>query len=460
MNATVQQTFPGQNEKHIFSVMILERNQTHLLKEFIQHYLEEGADHFFIYNGFDSPLIHNELACVPSALYTVLPYMLNITSSSKIRQTVYEYARPKTKWLAVIDSDDYISSRAEPGKTIREVLEEGMLGICDIVSIPSINFGWGNVQKTPTGQMRQTLMQRWGYERKFEERLKNTSNSTAVKKSSANHRSIKFSDSFDRVKNKVIVKTTNVDKVRTNSASMKKTGTVCVASTTPTQACVDRARATTDAVITTVTAQPTPKAAAAAGNNSTAATHLAPLPKYCPAHNLYRSRRSSSSVYLLEQDIPGLALAGHHYRIPSWEEWQKRAHRRPEHYREQDARLANRLDVNDNFMQLREQVRQSHALHRQVKTTLQACGTITTTMTSTDRVQGAPQPQKAPRRERKRGERRPPPLANTTTDSSTDTAAGSTGDSSSSSSSESAPLTGIPLIDKLYQFFLHVIRLL
>ena len=288
--------------KYFLSVMVLERNQTSLLREFVRHYLEEGVDHFFVYNSMNAPHVQRELDCIDSKYYTVLPHVGDQFKIATVRQNVYEMVRNQTEWLAVVDPDDFISSRAYPNNTIRELLDGGNHAVCKIITVPSINYAWGNTQETPVGNVRTTLTHRWGYEPKH--------NYTLARKTA---KSNKFADSFERAKNRLIVNTQHVRSIRTNSATLYKRDNICVASTAAYMSCAHFAQdpavlqpseeeGNSVPSITSQTRQLTSRASNKTNSaNSTKLTgaqaaHL--LPRFCPERNTYRGKRSMSSLFL------------------------------------------------------------------------------------------------------------------------------------------------------------------
>lgn len=376
-HAEEQTVAPAAEPDHSYflSVMVMERNQTSYLQEFVRHYLEEGVDHFFIYNSQNVPHLHAELACIDSKYYTIIPRLGNGTSNTPMRQSVFNIVQPQTKWLAMVDSDDYISSRAYPGKTIREILETGVHTTCEIISVPTLNFAWGDTKDTPVGNIRNTLTHRWGYDRHFSDRHKRPDG----KKGSS-----KFADTFEKVRNRVIFQALKVRTVGTNSATLYKRGNMCISSVQATQACTHLPPTPPTSSVNTTSVSPSAVAAVPNGYPNDAAAQAAStvspplplnaLPKYCTEKNLYRAKRSVSYVHLLEQDIPGLTLACHHYRIPSWQEWQRRARLQPHLYKDSDIALANRQDVVDDHMQDRDIHRKYHVLQKVADTAMSACG--------------------------------------------------------------------------------------
>ena len=66
-------------------------------------------------------------------------------------QNMYTHLlRDKTKWFMFIDADEFITTRRNPNKTIREELETTFKG-ADLIKIPWVMFGSNNHNKKPNG---------------------------------------------------------------------------------------------------------------------------------------------------------------------------------------------------------------------------------------------------------------------------------------------------------------------
>jgi hypothetical protein len=355
--ATAQETAIPTQAKHFLSVMVIERNQSNLLLEFVRHYLEEGVDHIYIYDGHGAQHLRTELECVDPRFFTIIPSLTNVRSASKLRQKVYDLIRAKTEWLLQVDTDDYISSRSNPEITLRELLETGRHAMCPVIAIPSLNYAWGDTQTTPVGSIRTSLTHRWGYGSEFSSRY-----NTSIENDEG-----RFTRGYENVDNRVLFRTDSVESVRTNSAVQAEKGNVCVSSSKEQLRCSLVAAEQPKARTATADSPANPSAS---GEDNSA---LLTLPQYCPHHTIYRARRSPSAVHLVEADIPHLSLAGHHYRIPSWQEWRRRARISPHEYQESAVTLANRMDVSDDFMLRRAEARREHPQQRLAERALQRC---------------------------------------------------------------------------------------
>ena len=96
---------------YYFSVGAMFRNESHCIQEWIEHYINQGADHFYLVNDNSSD----------NSVELLNPYMDRITlfHSNKIhvlghqRNTYNEFILPRlkeTKWLLMCDLDEFVYS--------------------------------------------------------------------------------------------------------------------------------------------------------------------------------------------------------------------------------------------------------------------------------------------------------------------------------------------------------------
>ena len=95
-----------------FVICSVFKNETHILDEWVQHYLLHGADHFFLINDFSTD---NYLEIINKYKDKITLFHNNIITKKCGRQTlIYEkYFRPilyKSKWVAILDMDEFLYS--------------------------------------------------------------------------------------------------------------------------------------------------------------------------------------------------------------------------------------------------------------------------------------------------------------------------------------------------------------
>ena len=339
-----------------FSVMIFCRDELEVLLEQVKHYLEEGADHIFIFDDDSSDATRSVLgSCVDAAHVTVYD-RTHFDSAQRLSQheaysRMYNEMglRHRTRWLAVVDADEFISSRSQPHATVRELLNSSSLSSCDIISVPWILYAWGDVQHTPSNNLRYTLNYRAGYDQRFSKGVEGET---------------KFRERWDGENNKVIFRTRRVADYReTHSARLadhEQGGLLCVPHTAPQLECAAQT-ARTSGLNTSAFHNIVHKSAR---NFLDQYNSSQGLPQFCPFSNRYRGMNSLWRTFIMEEDVPQLELACFHYRVKSQDDWARKSaggRFNAWEYKGQTESAANRADIHDDFMSsVRRPAREAH----------------------------------------------------------------------------------------------------
>lgn len=323
--------------------MVFARDESSVILELMKHYIEEGADHIFLFDDDSSDGMGGEvLSCVDKKYYTVYNKS-HFNSTTRFTQHqgyskmyIDMKVRQRTKWLAVVDADEFITSRAFPKLTIRELLLSDILNSCGIISIPWILYSWGDQITDPHNKFRSTLFYRMGYDEKY--------NRNAPEDS-------KFHERWNGESNKVIFQTAKVfDYQQTHNAKfgdMENGDLVCIPSTKPMLKCVnDIANNINFDYFKAIPMVPDLHYKDMYGDSQG-------LPQFCPYNNRFTAVRSTYRTWINEEDIPYLVLGCVHYRIKSQEDWDRKTSGdrfNAWEYEGQKVRYANRADIYDDFM--------------------------------------------------------------------------------------------------------------
>eukprot|EP00440_Ansanella_granifera_P057444 gb/GFBE01062269.1/.p1 GENE.gb/GFBE01062269.1/~~gb/GFBE01062269.1/.p1 ORF type:complete len:553 (+),score=58.60 gb/GFBE01062269.1/:1-1659(+) len=151
----------AQQTKYFFSVLVMIRDESAHILEFVRHYLEEGADHIYIVDDRSVDDYQEALRCVPHHSFSIYTVNMSGEAQDSLYQTILPMIRPETTWLAVVDVDEFISSRGFPALTIRELLTTRAADACASIAVPWIMYAWGNFNETPRS-VRDMLTWRWG----------------------------------------------------------------------------------------------------------------------------------------------------------------------------------------------------------------------------------------------------------------------------------------------------------
>jgi len=139
----------GKLKAHKLSVMAIFRNEAHLFKEWIEHYFDEGVEHFYLIN-------HNS---TDNYLDVIRPYMEHISLvHTKLKspqcQKIYDkvYSIVDSDWLLVCDIDEFVYARRGYDTIVDFLKDKGenetKVNFNQIV-IPSVDFHNAGIEKQP-----------------------------------------------------------------------------------------------------------------------------------------------------------------------------------------------------------------------------------------------------------------------------------------------------------------------
>ena len=133
--------------QHVFAVMAIFRNESHILVEWIEHYLMFGADHIYLINNRSTD----------DCLHVLSPYLadgrvsLFSCDDEGCQISAYSALLPllcrETEWVGVFDLDEFIYPVG--GGQIPELLERH--GEHESILIPWLSFGSnGHLEQPPS----------------------------------------------------------------------------------------------------------------------------------------------------------------------------------------------------------------------------------------------------------------------------------------------------------------------
>lgn len=140
------------------SVVLLFQNEARFLKEWLEYHKLVGVQHFFLYNNLSDDdyleVLEPYLASGEVELVDVPILTLNQPDNLKVQCDVYnraiQAAKGRTKWLALIDADEYLVPLEH--NTVTELLREyepyGGL------HANWLNFGTSGIERIPDDKLR------------------------------------------------------------------------------------------------------------------------------------------------------------------------------------------------------------------------------------------------------------------------------------------------------------------
>ena len=151
-------------KKNFLTILLRIRNENLFLESFIKHYFAEGVDEIYILDDNSTQpfpeIVNDERVFVYEATHFK-------THHEKLMdaQLMYDHMlRDKTEWFMFVDADEFITTRRNSDKTIREELETTFKD-ADLIKIPWIMFGSNGDDKNPKQVLTDTTW-RWDHDRK------------------------------------------------------------------------------------------------------------------------------------------------------------------------------------------------------------------------------------------------------------------------------------------------------
>lgn len=136
---------------YFFSVGAMFKNESHCIKEWIEHYLNQGAEHFYLVNDSSTDnTVEIIQPYIERGLITLYESNLPVQLGRQ-RDTYNKYILPHlnnkdTKWLLICDLDEYAWSPVY--KTLTQFLSQYVYSLSQVQIRPTI-FGSNNLEKQP-----------------------------------------------------------------------------------------------------------------------------------------------------------------------------------------------------------------------------------------------------------------------------------------------------------------------
>jgi glycosyltransferase involved in cell wall biosynthesis len=127
------------------SVLVICKNESMTIQEFIEHYLWQGVQHFYIIDNGSTDSFKSKLSKYSG--YITYYYMPEKNKQVEHYNTVYSKIKDNTQWLVVADADEYIYNRTK-GKNLYDYLST-----LDTNKIAAVELNWkmfgssGNVEQ-------------------------------------------------------------------------------------------------------------------------------------------------------------------------------------------------------------------------------------------------------------------------------------------------------------------------
>ena len=163
------------SKKH-FLGLITRCKDEYFIKEFCDYYISQGVDKIFVLDdNSNDKSIYNGL--MKNDKVTVF-FLKNIISRNKAKDRqmfqvnrLYKVIRNNFEWIISVDVDEFINTRKNPEKTIREELETTYKDV-DCIKIPWIMMACNKRNKSPQKVLR-GITHRWNHDMRHPNRGRN-----------------------------------------------------------------------------------------------------------------------------------------------------------------------------------------------------------------------------------------------------------------------------------------------
>ena len=373
-------------KKYFLSATLYVRDEVQSILQFMEHYIEEGVDHVYIFNDNSTDGTIEALSCLDSRYYSVMSY------ADCKKQYIYDSFRPvqidiygelfnhfdlarNTEWLINVDVDELITSRTNPAMSIRDILLSPRFRYseCGAISIPWLLYSWDDYISTASNTYRYHLRYRWGYDAKYQREIVHVPNVSPSK----------FLNKHAGVENKVIYRTNlTIDGhhgIHTVSFGGAIPQTVCIPRIEGHMHCSTNMTMERRKKLATMVQNPHKYDWQYADMSRRPILPMADIPRYCPFANRFRSLQSPKFTYLSEPDIESMQFLVFHFRVKSVHDlafkgklrrYNNRGYSNTARAKEE----GNRLDVLDEFFQtVRLPQRMQHPDYRKAQLLFRDC---------------------------------------------------------------------------------------
>jgi len=135
------------NKKYFLTTLSIAKNESMVIKEFIEHYKFQGVSHMFIIdNGSDDNMVEIIKPYVDNGFVTLYNFPERYKQNEHYNK-VYDEIKNNSEWLAVIDVDEYIFGLEDSIEDLLKYDEE--FSTVDYIILPWIMFGSNGYIKQP-----------------------------------------------------------------------------------------------------------------------------------------------------------------------------------------------------------------------------------------------------------------------------------------------------------------------
>ncbi|MFK7802337.1 MAG: glycosyltransferase family 2 protein [Anaerolineae bacterium] len=154
--------------KHFLTLITRCRDEP-FLEEFVNHYFHEGVDHIYLIDdnlNFEMPdsiLNDQRVSVIKARSWTDENNNFQYAQMLDVN-LLFEKIRDESEWFLSVDADEFITTKKNPDRTIRDELLTTFKDV-DCVKIPWVMMSSGGRDKDPSSLLHETVF-RWNHDRR------------------------------------------------------------------------------------------------------------------------------------------------------------------------------------------------------------------------------------------------------------------------------------------------------
>jgi len=130
--------------------------------EFVEYYLSQGADRIFILDDHSSLSYGESVLREPRV--TILPAHSFAENEMRAADQLYQRIRSQSEWFAVVDADEFITTKRNPHWTIRDELAYNFRDV-DCIKVPWVMMSGNGRERDPASLLGE-IIHRWDHDRR------------------------------------------------------------------------------------------------------------------------------------------------------------------------------------------------------------------------------------------------------------------------------------------------------
>ena len=150
---------------NLLNIILRVRNENLFLESFVKHYMYEGVDEIHILDDNSTEEYPRYVANHPNVFVYESTHFKSHHDKMIDAKLMYQHVlKEKSKWCMLIDADEFITTRRNPNKTIRDELESTFKDV-DLIKIPWVNFTANGRDNNPDKVLIDTNW-RWNHDKR------------------------------------------------------------------------------------------------------------------------------------------------------------------------------------------------------------------------------------------------------------------------------------------------------